>query len=140
MGATFVLDASVGVRIVAEEEAGHLEALQRFEILILAEAEFFAPPLYVFEVANALARAKRKDGAVGRLQDAAGLPQIVQLSVETLERAFGIALDGKLSFYDASYVALAEQTSAILWTEDKEILKRFPAVTANTAELSRRLR
>ena len=64
----------------------------------------------------------------------------LDLSPCGLQRALDVASDRKHSVYDAACLALAEETDGLLWTEDRELLKRFPARTTDTRELQRRLR
>lgn len=138
MGATYVVDASVGVAIVSPDEAVQLAAAERYDELVTAGARFITTEFYTFETGNALAHAKHKALAPERYDEARALAVRVELAEAGLHRALRIAIDGKLSFYDAAYLALAEQEDALLWTEDKEILKRFPKQTASTSELKRR--
>lgn len=138
MAATFVVDASVGVALVTNTEPQHALANLRYTTLLESGARFVTTPFYVFETGNAIARARPKDLARERYEAARELALSIPLESPGLLRAFDVALDGKLSFYDAAYLALAEQEEGTLWTEDKEILKRFPGRSASTAELTRR--
>ncbi|HUR69376.1 MAG TPA: type II toxin-antitoxin system VapC family toxin [Candidatus Thermoplasmatota archaeon] len=135
---TFVLDASVGVALVTASEVTHTAATERYAALLSGGASFLTTPFYTFEVGNALTRAKPKDLVRERFDEARALAVPAELTQPTLHRALAIAIEGKLSFYDAAYVALAEETGSTLWTEDKEILKRFPRHSASTAELTRK--
>lgn len=138
MAATIVVDASVGVALVSPDESVHLAATERYAALLAANGTFVTTSFYAFEVGNVLSRSKRKEPAAERFDEACGLAVPVALAQAGLHRALTIAMDGKLSFYDAAYLALAEQEDATLWTEDKEILKRFPGRSASTAELARK--
>lgn len=138
MAATYVLDASVGVAVVSPDEPVHAAATERYDELVTGGARFVTTEFYAFETGNALARAKVKGPIAERYNEARALAVRAVLSEEGLHRALRIAMDGKLSFYDAAYLALAEQEGALLWTEDKEILKRFPKQAASTAELKKR--
>lgn len=136
-----VVDASVAIRLVIEEQGGHAEARTAMDALVAQDRRPLAPEVFTFEVGNVIARAQGKpERKAARFDAARGLVELVPLGDAALARAMGIAVDGKLSFYDAAYLALAEQERATLWTEDREILKRFPKQTASTAELLRKLR
>lgn len=138
MVATYVVDASIGVALVSPDEPHHASATERYHALVSAGARFVTTSFYVFETGNALARAKQKALAPERYEEVRALAVPLELADAGLVRAFRIASEGKLSFYDAAYLALAEQEDATLWTEDKEILKRYPGRTASTAELARK--
>lgn len=133
-----VLDASVAIRIVTDDEAGHDEVRIVFDRLLETGKDTVAPEVFLYEVGNVLARGKGSKRAE-RFEEARGLATLIALDHAGSQRAFGIASEGKLSFYDAAYVALAEQRGTVVWTEDKEILKRFPGPSASTAELRRRM-
>lgn len=138
MVATCVVDASIGVALVTPSESSHVAATARYAALLEGGTRFVTTGFYAFEVGNALARGKPKADIPVRFDEARALAGAVALDDAGFHRALGLAIEGRLSFYDAAYLALAEQEDGVLWTEDKEILKRFPGRTANTAELGRR--
>lgn len=141
MSETLVLDASVGLRIVLSAQPGHEDALAALEKALQNSWGVVAPDLYLCETGNVLSRAQGKAADKLRaVQDAHALVDTVPLSATALARAVDVASDGKLSFYDAAYLAIAEEVGGLLWTEDREILKRFPGRTADTKEMLRRLR
>lgn len=139
MSETLVLDASVGLRIVQDDEAGHEEARECLARALAQGWDVVAPDLYLYEVGNVIARSRTKSHRAERLLEAYGLVEVVRPSADALQRALAIAGDGKPSFYDAAYVALAEDVNGTLWTEDREVLKRYAGRTASTRELARRL-
>lgn len=140
MTEALVLDANIGIALVLDDEAGHVETGAVLEAALGREYATLAPPLYLFEVGNVLARSRGKpERRAERLDAAHALVDVVEVRPPAFHRALAIATDGKLSFYDAAYLALAEQHDATLWTEDKELLKRFPGRTADTKELRRRI-
>lgn len=135
-----VLDASVGIRIVVQEEAGHEEAMRCYDAAARLGWDITTSDLFPYEVGNVLARGKGTAGRAPRLLDALQLAEVRRPSPNAFVRALAIAGEGKLSLYDAAYLALAEEADGLLWTEDRELLKRFPARTTDTKELQRRLR
>ncbi|HEX2022069.1 MAG TPA: type II toxin-antitoxin system VapC family toxin [Candidatus Thermoplasmatota archaeon] len=140
MGDDLVLDAGVGIRILLEDQPGHAQARDAFGAALKRGRRVLAPQLYLFEVGNVLARAQGKAERRAAALDAAhALVDVADLQPASFHRALSVAADGKLTFYDAAYLALAEQQGGVLWTEDREILKRFPARTADTQELLNRL-
>jgi predicted nucleic acid-binding protein len=140
MADEIVLDASVGIRILLEDQPGHADAREAFAAALERGHRIVAPALYQYEVGNVLSRAHGKAERRAAMLDAAhAIVDVAHPAPQAFHRALAIAAEGKLTFYDAAYLALAEGRDAILWTEDKDILKRFPARTANTQELRRRL-
>ncbi|HWH08809.1 MAG TPA: type II toxin-antitoxin system VapC family toxin [Candidatus Thermoplasmatota archaeon] len=140
MAERVVLDASVGIRIVVQEEPGHEEATRCYDHAARRGWDVVTTDLFLYEVGNVLARGRAQAGRAPRLLDALQLAEVRRPSPNALARALGIAGEGKLSFYDAAYLALAEETDGLVWTEDRELLKRFPGRTTDTRELERRLR
>ncbi len=140
MADEIVLDASVAIRILLEDQPGHVEARDAYGAALERGQKVLAPALYQYEVGNVLARTQGKAERRGAMLDAAhAIVDVEHLAPDAFHRALAVATEGKLTFYDAAYLALAEQRDALLWTEDKEILKRFPARAASTQELRRRL-
>ena len=137
---SFVLDASAALRL-AQDEAGTPAARDAFQALLEAGFEATAPDLFAYEAGNAASR-----GPPARSPKAALLlrllqtPQFVQLTPGALVRAHAIAIESGLSFYDASYVALAEGAETLVWTEDARILRKFPDRAASTKDIVARLR
>lgn len=137
MIATVVVDASSAVRATIDVESGHADAARAFSTAIERGWDVVAPDVFPYEVGSALART----GEVGRAALLVEALQYVELrrpSPESFVRALALSRP-KGSFYDAAYVALAEESGGLLWTEDKEILRRFPERAVDTRELLRRL-
>lgn len=141
MPETLVVDASAGLRAALPGQPGHEEAAAALEKALLAGWDVVAPDLYLYETGNVLARAQGKTSdKLHALRDAHAVVEVVRLSPAAAARAMDLAVDGKLSFYDAAYLSLAEERDGVLWTEDREILKRFPGRTTDTKDLPRRLK
>lgn len=134
-----VVDASVALRASFPGEAGHREAAERFAEIVAAGVEVVAPEIYVYEVGNALRRTVGPGAErAAQMLEVLGLARIQSASLDILVRAQTSAT--KLSFYDAAYVALAEELGTLLWTEDRAILKAAPEIATDTANIRRRLR
>ncbi|HVL47856.1 MAG TPA: type II toxin-antitoxin system VapC family toxin [Candidatus Thermoplasmatota archaeon] len=133
------LDASVGIRIVADDEDGHDAALDAYDRLVTSGFNPIACDLYVYEVGNALSRSRSKRGRAERLLEACELVEVHALDPDGLMRALAWTERGKLTFYDAAHLALAESRGALLWTEDQEILRRSPEAAVDTEGLLLRL-
>lgn len=132
-----VADASVLLRIVLPGQdprgvtaAAMADAMER-------HVAFLAPDLLAYEVGQAATRLRADPEA-----QAAVLPRVLQLatlvrpSAEEHRAALRIARDEKVSFYDASYVALARSRASRLWTEDESLLRRCPDVALDTRRLA----
>ncbi|MFA5861544.1 MAG: type II toxin-antitoxin system VapC family toxin [Candidatus Thermoplasmatota archaeon] len=136
---TLVVDASVGVSLVTPDEIRHDATIECYSRMGAAGTLFVTTPFYAYEVGNTLSRARQKDHLQERFQDARALALPTEPTEARLVRALAIAAESKLSFYDAAYVALGEQVGALVWTEDKQILKRFPERAIDTSGLLARL-
>lgn len=139
MSDAIVIDASVGMRVMIEDQEGHAESRACIQALLAAGHRLIAPEVYHYEMGNGLSRGPGDAARKARMLSAArGVVDLVPLSESAADRAMAVAAAKKLSFYDAAYLAVAEEADVSLWTEDKEILKRFPGRTASTVELMRR--
>jgi predicted nucleic acid-binding protein len=114
-----VADASVIVSLLIDPgEAGEAIAVQ------LSDAAILAPALLPFEVANVLRR-RRNAGLLSGAEAALAYADLLDLPIDLwpgealATRAW--ELGSNLSGYDASYVALAEETDATLLTRDGRI-------------------
>lgn len=87
------------------------------------------PDLLYYEVANILLFGRSKppiDEAAAALHDLYSIPLVVAAPVpETADAALRLASDHGLSYYDASYVALAETLDCTLITADQRLARRL---------------
>lgn len=87
------------------------------------------PPLLPIEIMNILRQRVRRgdvtpDEAQERLAAFLALPVVVYAPDTLYRRALEIAEEYQLpAAYDAHYVALAEQSDALLWTDDQRLLR-----------------
>jgi predicted nucleic acid-binding protein len=120
-----VVDASFILAIALNEEAP-AESTQLFDVL--AREGAWVPPIWRYEVANALAVAARR----GRIQTAMPtliLADIARLPIHEDPDCAGVAWSGTLalatqhglSVYDASYLELAVRRQAWLATNDRSL-------------------
>mgnify|MGYP000123676372 CR=1 FL=1 len=89
----------------------------------------FALDLTIYEVGNALWREYRR-GRIKNLKTTVPLFQealnsINTLKIDNIDEVLKIAIDKNITFYDASYIYVAEKTGLKLVTEDKEILEKY---------------
>lgn len=117
-----VIDSSVIVKWIHQENESHLT--QSDQILIDAHKkgfELFAPELAKYEVANALVYGKKLTPKEAEIPIKALFSTPLRFFTftfkETLE-TYKIATNNKITFYDASFVALAKEKDAILVTDN----------------------
>jgi len=99
----------------------------REEILSYAD-KLAVLDLTLYEVGNVLWK-EHKKGKIKDLGSSAALFQealapLNRLTVDNLEEVLKVAVERNLTFYDASYVYVAEKLSLKLVTEDEEILEK----------------
>jgi predicted nucleic acid-binding protein len=127
--AAIVLDASVILKWVldAETEPGHAAANRLLERWQQGELNLLVPSLWLYEVGNILCLKRPADAsaALSALWDL-GLSE-VPFSRGLIQRTVTLAQSHGLTFYDASYLAVAEEEKVILVTADGKFYRRLPA-------------
>jgi len=127
--ATVVLDASVILKWVldAETEPGHAAAHRLLERWQEGELDLLVPSLWLFEVGNILCLKRPADAsaALATLSDL-GLSE-VPFSPGLIQRTVTLVQSHGLTFYDASYLAVAEEKKVVLVTADGKFYRRLPA-------------
>jgi predicted nucleic acid-binding protein len=125
-----VVDASVGIKLVVEEE--HADKARRL-FLQMAESPnciFYVPDLFYVECANVLWKYvkrfdySRKD-AQAHLESIHAL-DMVPIEADTIATAaLAIALEYSISVYDACYVAVSAHTDTPLITADRRLMRQL---------------
>ncbi len=133
MRAAWVVDASVALKWFLPVEREPDAELARAAIGRLAMR---TTTLTVYEVGNILTRhsgwgASDIAAALTLLRRTCGDP--IELSVDDELRSAKIALEHELTFYDASYVAVAERTGRRLLSADDDLLHPGLAVALGDA-------
>lgn len=127
--AAIVLDASVILKWVldAETEPGHAAANRLLERWQQGELDLLVPSLWLYEVGNILCLKRPTDAnaTLAALWDL-GLSE-VPFSRELIQRAITLAQSHSVTFYDASYLAVAEEKKVTLVTADGKFYRRLPA-------------
>jgi predicted nucleic acid-binding protein len=133
MSAGVVLDASVALKLILDEEfSDQAEALvndtlKRGELL-------YVPPLALSEVTNALLQRVRR-GVMPEVEAQRALADFLQLplqeaqTADLYERSLTFALANQIrSAYDATYVVLAQLLDVPLWTADVNLINALGVV------------
>ena len=132
MAAALVVDTSVLVKwFKTEDEDLTAEARALLERVERARAEVYAPALLLYEVGNILTRKSDldDDAVAAVLAGIAASPLIVAPPEPALlARAARLARAHDLSFYDASFVALAVALDCPLVTADRTLARRAPTL------------
>lgn len=138
-GKTIVLDTSVILKwFLHKGEPGREQALALRDAYLEGHTHLLAPDLLLYEVANVLrykpdwdtSRVAQAIQSILRLK-----LQITSVSSGLLQRAVELAYEYELAVYDASFVALAEETQAVFVTADQKVthqLKESPYVCSLT--------
>jgi predicted nucleic acid-binding protein len=129
MNHTVVVDASVAIKWVVEEEfSEQAEAL----LSDAASSAIVGPPALITEVANALYQRTRRRDPKTRLtveEAEAALARLLGLGIQLVSsdslypQAFAFARQhGLPDLYDTLYVVLAQRLGTDLWTDDRKLL------------------
>ncbi|NQT58075.1 MAG: type II toxin-antitoxin system VapC family toxin [Bacteroidetes bacterium] len=126
-----VLDTSAAMALFMQEETG--EQIEKIlEDLIAGNGQIFVPFLFWYEVGNTLVTAlNRKRISFDELQgiemDIADLPIVTDPIPDSAARLRirEIAVNKKLSYYDAAYVELSLRLQLPLHSFDKRVLAAF---------------
>ncbi len=131
-----VIDASVTLAWVLADED---EAVAELALERVRDEGAFVPTLWWYEIRNALIIAERKrrvapDGSTNFLKQLAILAITTSLTLRD-DDVFSLARLNRLTFYDASYLALAQNLNLPLATLDSELMRaarreKIPLLTA----------
>ncbi|HEX6088066.1 MAG TPA: type II toxin-antitoxin system VapC family toxin [Thermoanaerobaculia bacterium] len=128
-----VVDASVAFKWLIPDAAG--DDVPAAKALLVdhmeGRVEIAVPALLYYEVANILLFGRSRtatDAAAEALGDLFSIPLIVVAPApDTADAALRLAAQHGLSYYDASYVALAESLDCTLITADQRLVRRTRA-------------
>lgn len=131
MDTTLVIDASVAFKWLIPDAAE--DDVSAAKALLVDHMEgrvaITVPALLYYEVANILLFGRSKppiDEAAEALRDLYSIPLTVAVPAQdTADAALRLASDHGLSYYDASYVALAETLDCTLITADQRLARRL---------------
>ncbi len=104
------------------------------------DPRWMLPALWEEEYANVLSKLARRNGASSEEVVAQFIYVVSQMNGREVsidnEQALRIALDSRISVYDAHFVALALDLGTVLVTEDEEILKKCPKLAISMAKFA----
>ena len=125
---TFVLDASVAITWLLDDEENPLADAARWRIV---DGGAFVPQIWHLEVRHALLVAERRrricaEGATERLRSLKELPIYTDAEPD-LETTFELARSHKLAIYDAVYLELARRRNEVLATLDSALVRAATA-------------
>ena len=131
----WVLDASIAVAWFFTDEPSRKAALAVRQDLRDRPGRYVVPHLFQAELVHVLSRKSRRDTAFVdqalRLVLRLGLRSLA-LSQEAVLRSISWTCDSKLSGYDATYVALAEDLGGRWLTADRTAARRVGASLATS--------
>lgn len=129
--AKLVVDSSVIVKWVNSQDEDYLDQADKLaNDSKQGRVKLLAPELAKYEVGNALWK-KGLDLPKAKISLAtiyAGPVEFIRQNESQAMRAMAIALDKKITFYDASFLSLAESINAVLVTDNPKHQKNFPGV------------
>ncbi len=119
-----VVDSSVFVKLISDEP----DSAKAFELraaFIAGQVEILVPSLFNYEVLNAAKYSKGYDQK--ELEELAGMIDDYEFLAFELSGNFSrqtaiVAIRLGITLYDASYVALAMMSEAILYTSDQPLI------------------
>lgn len=123
-----VLDASILIQTIIREKYTEI-ALKLVSIL----EEIYAPPPILYEIGNVLAILTRRKlinegDAVRKFNYVKSIPTLNVNEIK-FDRAIDMAIELRLTLYDASYLNLALEVEAPLITADRKLYEKGKAVT-----------
>ena len=118
-----VLDASILIQTLVREKYTDI-ALKLVGML----RAIYVPSLILYEIGNTLVILTRKnlitkEDAIRKFESVSSIPTL-NIREIVLSRAIDIAVELKITLYDASYLALALKADAPLVTADRELYEK----------------
>lgn len=130
----YVVDASVGIKLFVDEEFSEQTHAMFSYLTADPPAEFYIPDLFYIECANILLKYTRHFGR--SLEDSqADIVDLKLLSLKAtstadlMEDALLLAIENKLTTYDACYAVLAQKLDTPLITADEQLSQAIESAT-----------
>ena len=131
-----VVDASVYVALIHEEEPGHAASWAWIQDAQTRREPLQAPNILAAEVGSAISRGTGNNELAHQIVVqllTSNVVELVPVTPQLAGRAAVIAADQQLRGCDAVYVALADQADDVLVTLDRQQLERGAAVAATAS-------
>jgi predicted nucleic acid-binding protein len=140
--ATCVVDASVGIKLFIEEDGSKQADLLFRELAENPESRFYVPDLFFVECTNILWKYVRHFDypAENARQDVTDLCALALRSISTADlmvSGLALALEYRITAYDACYAALAQQTRLPLVTADVAFIQKLEGSGIEFLDLQR---
>ena len=139
---SYVIDASVAAKLFINEDYSD-KAAEIMEAYIHGYLSISAPTLILYELGNIFWKhpqitAEKAYEFIKRFLDLKLELVDVCSDEELLEKICSISKRKDITFYDASYIAIAQRDGTRLITADEEICNRMPEITTPLKEFKRR--
>ena len=130
---SYVIDASVAAKLFITEDYTD-KATEIIEAHARGNLSFLAPTLIMYELGNVFCKhpqmtPKQAYEFLTRFLDLQINMIDVHSNAELLKEACDISKNKDVTFYDASYIAIAEKTKIKLVTADEKIRNKVPETT-----------
>lgn len=123
-----VIDSSVSAKWINSQDEKNLDEADKVLIDSMeGKIELFAPELSKYEVGNVLwKKGLGLPAALGSLASYYSIPiNYIPWDLELAEKSMEIAIENKMTYYDASFAALADKFKAPLLTDNPKHQKRI---------------
>lgn len=120
-----VIDASVALKwFYVEEESNKAEKL--YQKLLTERIPIVVPHLFIYELGNTLGRNSYTKMKISEAQKVIQALSITYFSIDVIHWSFVMKFMRiyQLSYYDASYVYLANKLNSVLTTADKKLYQK----------------
>ena len=118
----FVIDSSVAIKWLFREKGS-----RPAEALLQEFTSFWAPELFLIEMDAVISKKVRKrelpaTKAPGKSKQVKKLPCTIVSHQKIAPLAFDIAISLSVTFYDATYLAVAIEKNGVLYTADQRLV------------------
>ena len=129
----YIIDASVAAKLFIDEDYSN-KAIEIIEAYIHGHLSLSAPTLIVYELGNVFWRhpqitAEKVYIFIKRFLDLKVNLVNIYSDNELLEKICSISKSEDVTFYDATYIAIAQKDKTKLVTADEKICNRMPNLT-----------
>jgi predicted nucleic acid-binding protein len=137
----YVIDASVATKLFINEDYSD-KAIEVMEAYVHGYLSLSAPTLIVYELGNVFWKhpeitAEKAYVFIKRFFDLKINLIDIYSDNKLLEKTCEISRDEDITFYDASYIAIAQGNKARLITADEEICGKIPDITVSLRDFKR---